>query len=267
MVKILLDAGHGGSDPGAISGNLKEKNITLKIAKNIESIIKSRKLNASIKMSRTKDTTVSLTKRVQKANDWQADLFLSIHVNSGGGTGYEDFIHRSLSNQSKTARLRHILHDEIIKHYELRNRGKKKANFQVLRETRMPAILTENGFIDHPKDRELLQNNAWLKSLSEGYVNGLIKAFNLSSSINNPGTNETMYRVVVGSFTHKQNAKIQVNQLEKSGYDSFIDQVTINNMTQYRVIVGSFARKKNAQKQKERLKNSGFASFILPFKI
>lgn len=267
MVKIFIDPGHGGRDPGATAGSLKEKDITLSIAKNIRKIIQTNGLKVSLKMSRTDDSTVSLAKRIQSANDWQADLFLSIHVNAGGGTGYEDYIHTSLSNQSKTAQIRNIIHKEISKYHTLRNRGKKKANFQVLRETTMPAILTENGFIDHPEDQKLLQSNVWLKSLSEGYVNAMIKALHLSTSVQGPKNDEPVYRVITGSFTHKENAKTRVKQLKQSGYDSFIDQVTVNNKKLFRVVSGSFAKKENANRLKSRLQNAGFSSFLMPYKI
>src|SRR5690625_7534012 len=84
-------------------------------------------------MTRTSDKTVSLNKRTSGANAWAADYFLSIHINSGGGTGYEDYIHSALSDNSHTANLRHTIHTEIVKLNSMRNRGKKKANFHVLR--------------------------------------------------------------------------------------------------------------------------------------
>jgi len=90
MAKVFLDPGHGGSDPGAVANGLKEKNLTLAIAKECASVLKAS--GVTVKMSRTGDTYPSLSARCQAANSWGADLFVSIHINAGGGTGFESFI-------------------------------------------------------------------------------------------------------------------------------------------------------------------------------
>src|SRR5690625_3680722 len=133
-------------------------------------------------MSHTNDKTISLAQRTNDANRWGADYFLSIHINAGGGTGYEDYIYNGLSNSSKTAKLRDIVHSEmnrVLKKYNITNRGKKKANFHVLRESKMPAMLSETLFIDTTKDAKLLKDNAFLKAIGEAHAKGIIKAFNL----------------------------------------------------------------------------------------
>src|SRR5690625_2721240 len=136
MVKIYIDPGHGGSDPGAVANGLREKDLTLKIAKHIRDYLKG--YNCKIKMSRTNDKTVGLSERTKMANNWGADFFLSVHINAGGGTGYEDYIYNGVSNSSESAKIRNIVHAEIakvLKQYKVTNRGKKKANFHVLRES------------------------------------------------------------------------------------------------------------------------------------
>src|SRR5690625_1323086 len=104
MVKIYIDAGHGGHDPGAVANGLREKDLTLKITKHVRDYLKN--YNCSVRMSRTNDKTLSLAQRTNDANRWGADFFLSIHINAGGGTGYEDYIYNGLSNSSKTAKIR-----------------------------------------------------------------------------------------------------------------------------------------------------------------
>src|SRR5699024_5009796 len=88
-IKILIDPGHGRNDPGASSNRLKEKDLTLDISKRVNDNILSN-YEVKTKMTRTSDKTVSLNNRTSSANAWGADLFLSVHINSGGGTGYED---------------------------------------------------------------------------------------------------------------------------------------------------------------------------------
>jgi len=256
MVKIFLDPGHGGNDPGAVFNHLQEKQLTLKLATYVRNLLKNKNLQVNVKMSRTNDKTVSLSERTRLANEWGADLFLSFHINAGGGTGYEDFIHTSLNETSKTARLRRRIHREVVKHNKLHNRGKKRANFYVLRETNMPAILTENGFIDTAHDRKFLESDRWMKETAKGFVQGIINAFQLQKQT-------AHYRVVAGSFRSRLNAQRQVQKLNKLGYNSFIDKSFVNNQKYYRVIVGAFTQLTNANKRKRSLKQKGFATFIM----
>lgn len=182
MLKLYLDPGHGGSDPGAEGNGLLEKDLNLDIALRIREILVNNYNDVSVKMSRTTDTYRSLRKRTNEANAWKADYYLSIHVNAfnGAAFGYEDYIHNSLSDTSLTAQYRDIMHEEIIKVNELYDRGKKKADFHVLRESNMPAMLSENGFIDNVNDAEKLKDPNWRHKVAQGHVNGLVRAFNLT---------------------------------------------------------------------------------------
>ncbi len=207
MFKLFLDPGHGGSDSGAIGHGMQEKNLTLDIAiaLRIRDILEKDYQHVQVRMSRTTDTTRSLSERTNDANTWGADYFLSVHINSFNGTahGYEDYIHNSLSDSSQTAQYRDIIHEEITKVNNLTNRGKKKANFHVLRETRMPALLTENGFIDNANDAEKLKDPNWRQTVAQGHVNGLAQAFQLQRK-------DSLYRIIVdgtqvGAFREEQN--------------------------------------------------------------
>ncbi|MDQ0229338.1 N-acetylmuramoyl-L-alanine amidase family protein [Metabacillus malikii] len=180
-MKLYLDPGHGGADSGAVGNGIKEKDIALDIALNIRTILTNEYENIEVKMSRANDATKSLSARTSEANSWGADFFLSIHCNAANGSarGYEDFIYTSLSDSSTTAKYRDLIHEEIVKVNSLQNRGKKKADFHVLRASNMPAILTENGFIDNSQDAALMKDANWRKKVAQGHVNGLARAFNL----------------------------------------------------------------------------------------
>lgn len=179
MSRIYIDAGHGGSDPGAVGYNIKEKDITLKIAKLVKSYLDNNYTGYAVKMSRTTDTTLSLAQRVIDANNWKADYFLSIHINAGGGTGYEDYIYNGKVS-SKTVSNRNTLHKAVVNRMgNVANRGKKKANFYVLRMTSMPSCLTENLFIDTKADAEMLKSDAYLEAVAQGHAEGLAKMFKL----------------------------------------------------------------------------------------
>ena len=233
---LVLDPGHGGSDPGAVGNGLREKDLTLDICKRVKKYLESNYTGIKIHMTRTTDKYLSLSQRAQFANSKKADLFVSVHINAGGGTGYEDFIHNSLSNSSTTAKMRDTFHKEVVKEQSFwRNRGKKKANFAVLRETKMAAILTENGFIDNKNDADKLKKSSYLDKIAKGHAEGIAKALNLkkkttSSTSKNTTTStkktnskKTYYRVVAGSYTERKNADAQVARLKKAGFDAFID--------------------------------------------
>ncbi|GEN83559.1 sporulation-specific N-acetylmuramoyl-L-alanine amidase [Sporosarcina luteola] len=262
MVKIFIDPGHGGTDSGATGNGLLEKDVTLAIAKRVQNLLENEYSNATVRMSRTGDQTVSLGKRTQDANAWGADYYLSIHINAGGGTGYEDYIFDKLSDTSKTAQLRNTIHAEIVKTNDLKNRGKKKANFHVLRETKMSSMLTENGFIDNAADAAKMKVSAWIDNVARGHVNGLAVALGLKKK-SSPPPSGVLYRVVTGSFTVRTNADEQIAMLKAHGFDSFIDTFTMNGVTYFRVITGSFKDKSNADKQVGDLKKVGVDSFLI----
>lgn len=256
-MKLYLDPGHGGSDSGASGNGLREKDITLDIALKIRSILNNDYENVDVRMSRTNDSTVSLSERTNDANNWGADYFLSIHCNAfnGSAQGYEDYIHSSLSDSSQTAQYQDTMHAEIIKVNELNNRGKKKANFHVLRETVMPALLTENGFIDNDHDANLIGNSSWRMNVAQGHVKGLEKAFGLQRKTG--GRNGTLYKVIAGSFQSRENADKRVDLLDSKGIDAFIVPTTISGQQWYRVQAGAFSERVNAENVVNEIEDNG----------
>src|SRR5690606_13795090 len=128
MVKIFIDPGHGESDPGAVYGGLQEKNLTLDIADRIKRILENDYTDVQLKMSRTGDVYVGLSERAAMANKWGADLFVSIHINAGGGTGFESFVYSGGASKKSYTAQDHI-HREVMRRLQVKDRGKKSANF------------------------------------------------------------------------------------------------------------------------------------------
>lgn len=226
MVKIFIDPGHGGNDPGAVANGLKEKDLTLKIAKKIRDKLQQYQ-NVQVKLSREGDQTLSLKQRTDMANVWGADAFISIHINAGGGTGFESYVYPGVGKATRD--LQNAVHGEVMKVFSgFRDRGKKQANFHVLRETKMSAVLTENGFIDTKKDADFLKSDANLQKIGEAHAKGVAKYFSLKKkaqpkSAQPAQKKNVFYRVVTGSFTERKNADAQVARLKKAGFDAFID--------------------------------------------
>lgn len=205
MVKIYIDSGHGGSDPGAVGNGLNEKNLTLQISMRIKEILTKEYQDVSIKMSRTGDTFPSLSDRTNEANAWGADFFLSIHINSGGGTGFESYIYPSSGTPATT--YQSIIHSEVTKLVNYKDRGKKTANFHVLRRSTMPALLTENGFIDSNSDASKLKTDSFVEALARGHVNGIVKAFALKKVQEVENIEEKTFHTVVKGDTFYSIAK------------------------------------------------------------
>jgi N-acetylmuramoyl-L-alanine amidase len=220
MFKLFLDPGHGGTDSGAVGSGLLEKDLTLDIALRIRDLLINNYSDVDVNMSRTTDTFVSLQERTDAAN-----YFLSIHINSFNGSafGYEDYIHSSLSDTSLTAQYQRIVHEEVTKVNNLFDRGKKKADFFVLRESKMPAILTENGFIDNANDSAKLKDPNWRQIVAQGHVNGLARAFNLQKK--SPIHRVIVDGVQVGAYQDDQNVLNAVQQNLKSAQRIVIEKV------------------------------------------
>lgn len=177
MVKIFIDPGHGGTDSGAVGNGLQEKNLTLQIAKKMQQLLQTYD-NVQVKLSRETDKTVSLRQRTDMANNWNADFLISVHINAGGGNGFETFIFPGIGGVTK--RNQDILHAEVMKELDgVYDRGKKRADFHMLRETKMDAILTENLFIDNASDAAKLKQTSILNKIAQGHVNGVVKAYGL----------------------------------------------------------------------------------------
>lgn len=180
MVKIYIDAGHGGQDSGAVGNGLQEKNIVLEIARQMDKILATEYENVQTAMTRMDDTFVSLSERANRANAWGADAFISIHCNSGGGQGFESYRYSGTSD-SRTIAFQNAVHDHVMGFYRqhgIVDRGKKSANYAVLRETRMIAVLTENLFMDNAEITKFNDIN-FLIGVARAHAEGVAAFFNL----------------------------------------------------------------------------------------
>lgn len=181
--RIFLDPGHGGRDPGAVSNGLNEKNVVLNLALRIGKLLQS--MGADVRYSRTTDVYVSLSERARIANQWGADAFFSLHINASStpsSNGFETFVHSSISG-GRTAAIQNVVHRKIAQEFSSvgsRDRGQKKANFQVLRETKMPALLLEYGFITNTRENELLRNPLFIDRLARATAEGIGQALGLN---------------------------------------------------------------------------------------
>lgn len=188
-ISIYLDPGHGGDEPGAISGGVKEKDLNLKVALKVEKLLKEK--GYEVVMSRKTDKFVSLSDRAQEANKMKADIFVSVHHNAFMKTasGIETYSYNGLgnsknimSNNSKrllnSTVLSNSIHKKLINNTGANDRNNRKANFHVIRETTMPAVLLELGYMDNTKERAKLVTDSYQNKLAKGIAEGVINYFN-----------------------------------------------------------------------------------------
>ncbi len=169
---IVIDPGHGGSDPGAVSNGLKEADINLAVALLVQDIIENAGIN--VIMTREDDKFISLDNRAGIANKSDAVLFVSIHTNAAESdniSGIETYCYKT-GGQSE--QLANYIQTSAIGQTGASNRGVKTANYLVLREADIPAALVEMGFITTGKDRELLQEGEYQGKLADGIAQGIL---------------------------------------------------------------------------------------------
>lgn len=202
-MKVCVDPGHGGYDPGAIGNGLKEKDLTLDICFRLKPLLEFNGI--SVILTREGDHAVGylendlngeLRARVERAELAKADLFVSVHINAGGGTGVEVLI-IGLGGKAEIAAKKVL--PFLVQTGGWTNRGIKTQNIMVLRETSMPAILTENGFIDKTVDAEKLREPNFRQALAVAHAKGICDYFGIqykesTSSLPNPNS---MYRVIL----------------------------------------------------------------------
>ncbi|EES72111.1 N-acetylmuramoyl-L-alanine amidase [Paenibacillus sp. oral taxon 786 str. D14] len=169
---VVIDAGHGGSQPGAISVTKKqEKEFTLAVALKVEALLQQ-EAGLEVILTRTTDVTMSLQDRVKVANDRGASVFVSIHGNSidppSNPSGSETYYTRD-----ESIPLANVMHRHLVKATGLADRGVRKSSLHVTRETKMPAVLLEVGYLSNKTDAELMYTEEFQQRVAEGIVAGI----------------------------------------------------------------------------------------------
>lgn len=224
MVKIYIDPGHGGKDPGAAGNGIKEKDIVLDICKRIETGLRIYE-DVEVMLSRKTDVFVTLEDRTKEANQMDADVLLSVHCNSAtaaAAKGFEIYVYPG--SNAATIAFQNVMHNEIMKVLgnKIEDRGKKQKNLHMLRESKMKALLSENLFISNPADAALLEQADFRQKIAQGHISGLERFLGLKRAALPPPIEEKpskkLWVVQVGAFEEKKNAEALANDLRKAGY-------------------------------------------------
>ncbi|WP_306807347.1 N-acetylmuramoyl-L-alanine amidase [Mesobacillus jeotgali] len=245
----MLDAGHGYNTPGKRSPDgLREYEFNRAVANYAKQLLDNYK-NVTVYFSHSDQREVSLTARTDKANNLKVDIFVSIHANafgSGGWTnagGIETYVYPS--RPPAAYQLAQKIQRNLVIATGLENRGVRTADFHVLRETEMDAVLVECGFMTNRNEAQLLRSETYRRTIAEGIVKALAEQFKLQrkvnvapvpaqaptsapapSSANSAATARSsgLYKVQAGAFEDLRNAEELASRLRKAGFDVYIDK-------------------------------------------
>jgi len=197
-MRIVIDAGHSYDTPGKRSpdGSLREYQFNSAVARYVADTLLHGYEGVEILMTHDDRRDVPLKERTDKANAWKADLFVSIHANAAGDGGWnsaqgiETYVYTT--RPAAAVKLAEVVQRNLVQTTGRPNRGVKTANFHVLRETKMPAILVECGFMTNREECELLKSDAYRRKCAEAIVAGIVETYGLKpkQSVQEPATDE-----------------------------------------------------------------------------
>jgi N-acetylmuramoyl-L-alanine amidase len=221
-LKVAIDAGHGPNTPGKRSPDgMREYSFNSVVAKYMRAELE-RYEGVKVMFTHEDGRDVPLTERTNKANAWGADVLVSLHANANTGRmgnwgGIDTFVFGTAGHSYKIAQ---IAQRNLIKATNLRDRGVKVANFHMLRETKMPAILIEHGFMDSTTDLPYLKSDSYRKVCGETDAKSIAEYYGLKRKQNvgvagvGPKTNEGVEYMEPSNQSIKDSVSIVLSRLE-----------------------------------------------------
>lgn len=180
---IVVDPGHGGSNPGAVANNSRESDNNLAVSLKLRD--KLVQAGAKVVMTRDSDRTVApegssldreLQARVDMAEANHADIFVSIHSNENSNSSIAGAM--TFYSSSQSSQLARQVQNAVVEETGAVDKGVDTATYYVLRNTSMPSILVEMGFISNPQEAAKLQNDSYRNRMAQGVFNGIVTYFN-----------------------------------------------------------------------------------------
>lgn len=250
--KIIIDPGHGGSDPGATYNGRQEKDDALRMAMAVGDLLK----NAGFDVVYTRTTDVYNTpfEKATIGNEAGGNLFVSFHRNSSPTPNTYSGVQALVYNDSgfKGTLARNINENLVALGFE--DKGVvERPNLVVLKRTKMPAVLLELGFINSDKDNQLFDEN--FNEIAQAIADGIIDTLN-SNGIT--ASQMSRYTVQVGAFRNPLLANRQANELKMQGFP-------VNLMVErglIKVTVGNYRNLDNAVATEQRLRVLGYNTFV-----
>lgn len=247
--KVVIDAGHGGSDPGATYYGRQEKDDTLRLALAVGRILAQS--GVDVAYTRINDVYDTPYEKAEMANNSNADFFVSIHRNAmpapNTASGVQTLVYK---NEGLPAMMAENI-NAALQEVGFTNLGiEERPGLVVLRRTRMPAVLVEAGFIDNEADNSFFDRN--FQAIAEAIAHGILVT--LEEAAKTP----MYYMVQTGAYRVKSLAEQMLNQLKSQDFPAFLmyeDGV-------YKVKVGAFQNMDNAVRMERKLRDYGYNTFI-----
>ncbi|WLR41460.1 N-acetylmuramoyl-L-alanine amidase [Bacillus carboniphilus] len=221
-MKICLDAGHGYETRGKRTPDgFKEYQFNRAVIHEMKKQLNY--FDVSCYEAHSDQRDIPLKERTNKANKLNVDLYLSIHANAHGNgqewtsaNGIETFVYKS--KPKKAFQLALQIQKHLVQETGRKDRGVKLANFHVLRETKMTAILCECGFMTNRQEATLLRKGSYQKTCATAIVKALVAFYHLKPVHNQ----KSLYKVQIGAFQSRSNAEKLMKRLTEDGYEAFI---------------------------------------------
>jgi N-acetylmuramoyl-L-alanine amidase len=259
-MKIMLDAGHGYSTPGKRSfDGMREYEFTRKVASFARDFLAAYQ-NVTVYFAHSDERDVPLQERTDAANRLNVNAYVSIHGNAYGTTwndanGIETYVY--ITKPKEAFELAQKIQKHLVEMTGLRDRGVKTADFHVLRETNMTAVLTECGFYTNKHEEALMKTEAFQRTCAEAIVTGIAEQYHLVKKPA-PTPSSGLYKVQAGAFSDKKNAEELAARLKEKGFTAYI----YPDSNLYKVQAGAFSDKQNAEDLATRLSSNGFNAYI-----
>lgn len=281
MAKIVMDAGHGGREPGAVYEGRQEKDDTLRLALAVGEILKQN--GVDVAFTRTEDVYQTPYEKAQTANREGGDFLISIHRNSSPEANQYSGVESLVFDRSgKKVELAENINREL-EEAGYRNLGvKERPGLVILRRSQMPAVLVEVGFLNTDSDNELFDRN--FEGIAEAIAQGVLQTLSEDTKETQEGIQaeqaeegqdgtwpkdrdwdgcccclqEKLYRVQTGAFRSRDYAQEMLSDLLEQNFPAFIlmeDQL-------YKVQVGAFRMLKNAVEMEQALRQKGYTTFV-----
>ena len=249
--KVILDAGHGGPEPGATFEGRQEKDDTLRLALAVGEILERN--GVEVAYTRTEDVYDTPFEKAQIANREGGDFLISFHRNSSPEaneySGVETLVYDKSGEKLELAE--NI--NEELENVGFRNLGvKERPGLVILKRSKMPAVLVEAGFLNTEADNELFDQN--FDEISQAIANAVLKTLGQDEL----QVQERYYRVQTGAFMRKAYAEDLLYQLLGQNYPVYI----LKDGNFYKVQVGAFRNLDNAVRMEEALRRQGYSTFI-----
>ena len=252
---VILDAGHGGAEPGAMYQGRREKDDTLRLALAVGEKLENR--GVDVMYTRTTDVYDSPLEKAQTANRSGADLFVSLHRNAmpvpGTGSGAVTLVYE---DSGIPALLAENIQQNLVE-TGFKDLGiQERPGIIVLRRTQMPAVLVEAGFIDNPEDNQLFDEN--FDAIAQGIADGILATFSQLKARAEAGKNQ-YYQVQVGAYRSRREAEQLQRELAAKGFPAFL----VYDNGWYKVRSGAFLQMDNGVQMEQRLRAAGYPTMLV----